>query len=75
MYIAKMHTRYPEFHGKGYYNFIVEEDEDTLYNEIEKQSHDFSLQLVKHTRHHSLENLIAAYPTKEKLNNKYFKGE
>lgn len=72
MFIAKLHTRYPEFHGSGYYNFLIEEDEDTLEYKIEEQSHDFSLEKVVTTRHESVENIIKAYPTKYKLNERYF---
>lgn len=72
MFIAKLHTRYPEFHGSGYYNFLIEEDEDTLEYKIEEQSHDFQLQKVIQTRHQSVENIIRAYPTKQKLNERYF---
>lgn len=72
MFIAKMHTRYPEFHGSGYYNFIMEEDEDELNYKIEENSHDFRLQYMVTTKHESVENVIKAYPTKEKLNSKYF---
>ncbi len=72
MFIAKMHTRYPEFHGSGYYNFLIEEDEDELNYKIEHNSHDFSLQKVVETKHESIENVIKAYPTKAKLNERYF---
>lgn len=31
--VAKMMTRYPDFHGEGYYNFLTDEQEDELYRE------------------------------------------
>jgi nitrogen regulatory protein PII-like uncharacterized protein len=73
MYIAKMVTRYPDYHGEGYYNFIMDEDYDTLLDKVEDNSHDFMLgaTIVK-TRHKSIEALVAQYPEKSKLNNKYF---
>jgi len=72
MFIAKMHTRYPEYHGSGYYNFLIEEDEDELEYKIEEYSHDFSLQKVVQTRHQSVENVVKQYPSKERLNERYF---
>ena len=75
MFIAKMHTRYPEFHGTGYYNFIMSDDRDELDERIEDMSHDFSLEGVVKTRHQSIGAIIAQYPEKSKLNDKYFKGE
>lgn len=73
MYIAKMNTRYPEYHGSGYYNFIMEEDRDILDEKIEDNSNDFALQKIVKTRHHSVEVIITQYPTKDKLNERYFK--
>lgn len=72
MFIAKMHTRYPEYHGTGYYNFIIEEDEDVLNDKIEQNSHDFSLQKIVETKHKSVEAIIKQYPSKSKLNERYF---
>lgn len=72
MYIAKMHTRYPEFHGAGYYNFLMDTDEDSLYNKIEDNSHDFGLEKIVKTRHQSVEAIVAQYPSKSKLNERYF---
>lgn len=72
MFIAKMHTRYPDFHGKGYYNFIIETDKNELLAKIDDNSHDFSLEGTATTRHKSIENLIAKYPTKQELNAKFF---
>lgn len=72
MFIAKMHTRYPDFHGTGYYNFIVDADRGWLEEKIERNSHDFSLEKVVKTRFKSIEALMAKYPTKEALNERYF---
>ena len=73
MFIAKMHTRYPEYHGKGYYNFIMESTQEMLDAKIEEYSHDFSHEGTVKTRHKSVESLVAQYPTKAVLNDKYFK--
>ena len=72
MLIAKMHTRYPEFHGTGYYNFIIEDDKDILNDKIEENSHDFSLQKIVKTKHKSVEAIMKQYPSKSKLNERYF---
>lgn len=72
VYIAKMHTRYPEYHGTGYYNFIMKTDRDELLASIEYMSHDFMLVGTVTTRHKSIENLVGKYPTKQKLNEKFF---
>lgn len=74
MYVAKMHTRYPDFHGKGYYNFIMDEDRGSLDAMIEENGHDFSHQktvFIRMDKHKILEK----YPTKQSINDKYFKGE
>ena len=74
MFIAKMATKYPDYHGSGYYNFIVEMDEDELNYKIEDISHDFyHVETIK-TRHKSVDGLLKACPTKQELNDKYFKG-
>ena len=73
MYIAKMHTRYPEFHGVGYYNFLMDADREALDEKIEDNSHDFSLEKVIKTRFATVSDVLAKYPTKQKLNDKYFK--
>ena len=73
VYIAKMHTNYPEFHGKGYYNFIMDTDKDNLMARVEDNSHDFRLVGTVTTRHKSVESVVAKYPTKESLNDKFFK--
>ena len=73
VYIAKMHTRYPDYHGSGYYNFIMDTDKDSLLEKVERNSHDFSLEGTVTTRHKSIESVMAKYPTKEALNEKFFK--
>lgn len=73
MFIAKMHTMYPDYHGSGYYNFLMSDNEDELNDKIEEYSHDFMLEKVVKTRHKSAEAVIKQYPTKESLNDKYFK--
>jgi len=73
VYIAKMHTRYPDFHGSGYYNFLMTTDKDELLAKIEDNSHDFSLEGTVTTRHKSIDSVIAKYPTKDALNDKFFK--
>lgn len=72
MFIAKMHTRYPEYHGTGYYNFIIEDNEEELQYKIEEYSHDFQLQKIVETKHQNVQNIIKQFPTKEKLNVRYF---
>lgn len=75
VYIAKMHTRYPEFHGQGYYNFLMDTDKDELMAKVEYQSHDFSLVGTVTTRNKSIDSLIEKYPTKQELNDKFFKED
>lgn len=72
MFIAKMTTRYPEFHGSGYYNFLMSDDREELEYKIEENSHDFMHVATVKTRHESIENIIKQYPSKQKLNEKYF---
>lgn len=72
MYIAKMHTRYPDFHGKGYYNFLMDTTQDGILEKIEDNGHDFSLEGTVKTRHKSIDSLVAKYPTKQELNAKFF---
>lgn len=72
IYIAKLITRYPEFHGSGYYNFIMKDNEDDLYDAIDGYGHDFKLDSVVKTRHHSIENIVKKYPSKTELNERYF---
>lgn len=73
MYIAKLKTRYPDYHGKGYYNFIMEDDLERLEFVIERNSHDYMHVKTVETKHKSIESIINQYNTKDKLNNKYFK--
>lgn len=72
MFIAKMHTRYPDFHGEGYYNFIMDDDRDRLDAKIEENSHDFMLEGVVKTRFKSTNAIVKKYFKKEDLNEKYF---
>lgn len=72
VYVAKMVTRYPDYHGKGYYNFIMATDKDELLDKIERNSHDFSLDGTVTTRHKSIDSLMLKYPTKQALNTKFF---
>ena len=73
MFIAKMHTNYPDYHGTGYYNFIIESTQEKLDSKIEEYSHDFSHQKTVKTRHKTAEAVINQFPTKQILNEKYFK--
>lgn len=75
MFIAKMRTKYPDYHGRGYYNFIMEGDQESLDSKIEEYSHDFSHIKTVKTRHKSAAGLIGQYPNKSELNDKYFKDE
>ena len=72
MFIAKMTTRYPEYHGTGYYNFIIEKDYDVLNAQIQMNSHDFMLVGITKTRHQHELNIVHQYPNKADLNAKYF---
>lgn len=72
MYIAKMTTRYPDFHGSGYYNFLMDESSDGVHWKIVDNSHDFSHVKTVKTRFKSIEAIMAKYPTKEALNKRYF---
>lgn len=75
MFIAKMHTRYPDYHGTGYYNFLMEKGQEALDEKIEEYSHDFIHEGTVKTRHKSVEALTKQYPTKSALNDKYFNKE
>ena len=74
MHIAKMTTNYPEFHGTGYYNFLMATTRDELEGLIEDNLHDFSLAGIVKTRHQSVDNIVKLYPSRQQLNDKYFKG-
>ena len=73
MYIAKMTTRYPDFHGEGYYNFLMDTSKDGILEKIERNEHDFRLAGTVKTRHKSIDSLVAKYPSKQELNAKFFK--
>lgn len=73
VYIAKMRTRYPEFHGSGYYNFIMAVDWDELVEKVDDISYDFMWENTVSTRYQSIESVVDKYPTKESLNDKFFK--
>ena len=68
IHIAKMGTNYPDYHGSGYYNFLMEDSADALEDKIEEYSHDFHLVAQKETKFQSVENLVKKYPSKDKLN-------
>ena len=70
--VAKMTTRYPDYHGKGYYNFLMDEDMEALEAKIEEYSHDFSLVAIKEVDVDSILNLTEEWPTKEDLNREVF---
>lgn len=75
IYIAKMHTRYPEFHGEGYYNFLMAYSQERLDTMVENNSHDYSLEGTVVSRFKTIENLTAKYKTKQELNERYFNGK
>ena len=56
--VARMHTNYPEYHGTGYYNFIIEQDEDAL-------------EAIKEFDFDSVDDLLSEYPTKQDLNKEF----
>ena len=68
MYVAKMTTRYPDFKGVGYYNFLVEEDDVYLAHRIEENLHDFTHQGTMKGDVEDVNELMEKYPTKEDLN-------
>lgn len=70
MYVAKMTTRYPDYHGTGYYNFLMDEDADSLEAMVEEQSHDFMHQSTVFIDM-SQADILKKYPTKQELD----KGE
>lgn len=76
IYIAKMGTRYPDYHGEGYFNFIMAESNDELRDKLEDNSHDFYLINEVKTRHKSIEAVTNQYKTKYDLDKALFnKGE
>jgi len=75
MFIAKMHTNYPEFHGIGYYNFLMDEDIEELEAKVEENSHDFRLIRIEEVELKSVEDILKKYPTKIELNKGVFSNE
>lgn len=72
MFVAKMVTRYPDYHGSGYYNFLMKHDEQELEKLIEEYSHDFQHDgtiFIKINKH---DELMQKYPTKDDLNKAVF---
>lgn len=72
IYVAKMTTKYPEFHGSGYYNFLVEEDDLYLEEKIEENLHDFNYIKTVKVDVEDVNELMEKYPTKSKLNEAFF---
>lgn len=72
IYIAKMGTNYPDYHGEGYYNFLMEGSKEELSAAISRNNHDFHLIAQKKTRFESVENVLAKYSTKARLNKALF---
>lgn len=72
MFIAKMATRYPDYHGEGYYNFLMDDDEESLDAKIEEYSHDFMLDKVVETEHETVDDVVEEYPSKAELNKALF---
>jgi hypothetical protein len=72
MYIAKMTTNYPEYHGTGYYNFLMSDKRNSLDLQIAEASHDFRLVKVVKTKHRLVSDVIKEFPTKDSLNVEYF---
>ena len=70
--VAKMTTNYPDFHGEGYYNFLMDEDMDKLEAKIENNSHDFSLVGIEEVDADSIQDVVAMYPNKADLNKALF---
>jgi hypothetical protein len=75
MIIAKMGTRYPDYHGEGYYNFLMADSQEELNEKLENNKHDFYLINTHKTRIASVDRLMELYPTKQKLNEKYFNAK
>ena len=70
--VAKMATRYPDFHGEGYYNFLMDEDIDELEFKIENNSHDFSLVGIEEVDVDTIDEVVEKYPSKADLNKALF---
>ena len=67
-----MAINYPDYHGVGYYNFIVETTQARLDGKIASNNHDFRLEKEVKTRFATVESLLKKYPSKEKLNEGLF---
>jgi len=72
MYIAKMTTKYPDFKGEGYYNFLMTSTSEEMTEKLEENKHDFYLINEIKTRYQSVEAILKKYPTKEELNKGLF---
>lgn len=73
VYVAKMVTRYPEFHGSGYYNFIMATNDEQLEYKIEDNSHDFMLdKMVELEDFNDISEVLEMYPSKQALNEEKF---
>lgn len=73
VYVAKMTTKYPDFHGEGYYNFVMSTDEGELADKIERQEHDFRLvKMVELEDFDDIDEVIEMYPSKQALNEAEF---
>lgn len=72
MKIAKMMTRYPEYKGTGYYNFVCADTDEELDQQIEMNSHDYILGTVVDIKMSDRGKFFKKYNTKEKLNKKFF---
>ena len=72
IYVAKMTTRYPDFHGIGYYNFLMDEDMDELEAKIENNSHDFSMVAIEEVDVDTIDEVLKVYPNKADLNEAIF---
>lgn len=70
--VAKMTTRYPDFHGEGYYNFLMSDDMDELEGKIERNSHDFSLVAIEEIDVDTIDEVVEMYPNKSDLNKALF---
>lgn len=70
--VAKMTTRYPEYKGEGYYNFLMDEDIEELEAKIENNSHDFSLVGIEEVDVDTIDEVVEMYPNKSDLNKALF---
>lgn len=70
--VAKVTTNYPDFHGVGYYNFLMNEDMKELEASIVIYSHDFSLVAIEEVDVDTVEEVLEMYPSKADLNKALF---